>query len=162
MGYEYVCFTFYSFCLELEGKDVEDLFTAVLSPSTNQPPQLTHPPNTAPNASASAMSLQNPGIKLFISSDEQSSKPHSCNVVLCLSITCKLHSSLCECMFLHRLICRKCWWNVPTHAYDEWHDGAKHTHYSEPHDCRSWSVWHILFHPPHAFSRKCDVSEFRF
>ncbi|XP_051738984.1 histone-lysine N-methyltransferase 2C isoform X6 [Ctenopharyngodon idella] len=46
---------------ELEGKDVEDLFTAVLSPSASQPPQLLHPPNTAPNASATAMSLQNPG-----------------------------------------------------------------------------------------------------
>ncbi|ROL51048.1 Histone-lysine N-methyltransferase 2C, partial [Anabarilius grahami] len=46
---------------ELEGKDVEDLFTAVLSPSASQPPQLLHPPNTAPDASATAMSLQNPG-----------------------------------------------------------------------------------------------------
>lgn len=43
---------------------MEDLFTAVLSPSANQPPQLTHPPNTGPNASATTMSLQNPGIKL--------------------------------------------------------------------------------------------------
>ncbi|XP_052398392.1 histone-lysine N-methyltransferase 2C isoform X7 [Carassius gibelio] len=46
---------------ELESKDVEDLFTAVLSPNASQPPQLPHPPNTAPNASATAMSLQNPG-----------------------------------------------------------------------------------------------------
>nr|XP_005162602.1 histone-lysine N-methyltransferase 2C isoform X1 [Danio rerio] len=46
---------------ELEGKDVEDLFTAVLSPNASQPPQLPHPPNTAPNASAPAMSLQNQG-----------------------------------------------------------------------------------------------------
>ncbi|XP_016096068.1 histone-lysine N-methyltransferase 2C-like [Sinocyclocheilus grahami] len=42
---------------ELESKDVEDLFTAVLSPNASQPPQLPHPPN----ASATAMSLQNPG-----------------------------------------------------------------------------------------------------
>uniref|UniRef100_A0A8C2FJX8 Histone-lysine N-methyltransferase 2C n=1 Tax=Cyprinus carpio TaxID=7962 RepID=A0A8C2FJX8_CYPCA len=34
---------------ELESKDVEDLFTAVLSPNASQPPQLPHPPNTAPN-----------------------------------------------------------------------------------------------------------------
>ncbi|KAF4087760.1 hypothetical protein AMELA_G00074310 [Ameiurus melas] len=34
---------------ELEGKDVEDLFTAVLSPSTNQSSQLAQPPNTIPN-----------------------------------------------------------------------------------------------------------------
>ncbi|XP_037132980.1 histone-lysine N-methyltransferase 2C isoform X4 [Syngnathus acus] len=35
---------------ELEGKDVEDLFTAVLSPSTSQPlpPQLPHPPGPGP------------------------------------------------------------------------------------------------------------------
>uniref|UniRef100_A0A9J8DE02 [histone H3]-lysine(4) N-methyltransferase n=1 Tax=Cyprinus carpio carpio TaxID=630221 RepID=A0A9J8DE02_CYPCA len=46
---------------ELESKDVEDLFTAVLSPNASQPPQHPHPPNTAPNASATAMSLQNPG-----------------------------------------------------------------------------------------------------
>ncbi|XP_016298872.1 histone-lysine N-methyltransferase 2C-like isoform X4 [Sinocyclocheilus anshuiensis] len=46
---------------ELESKDVEDLFTAVLSPNASQPPQLPHPPNTAPNASGTAMSLQNPG-----------------------------------------------------------------------------------------------------
>ncbi|XP_051970833.1 histone-lysine N-methyltransferase 2C-like [Xyrauchen texanus] len=43
---------------ELEGKDVEDLFTAVLSPSTSHAPQLPHPPNNAP---ATAMALQNPG-----------------------------------------------------------------------------------------------------
>ncbi|XP_053350621.1 histone-lysine N-methyltransferase 2C isoform X4 [Clarias gariepinus] len=34
---------------ELEGKDVEDLFTAVLSPSTSQSSQLAQPPNTIPN-----------------------------------------------------------------------------------------------------------------
>ncbi|TRY85074.1 hypothetical protein DNTS_020861, partial [Danionella cerebrum] len=43
---------------ELEGKDVEELFTAVLSPNPSQP-QLPHPPNTGPNASA--MPLQNTG-----------------------------------------------------------------------------------------------------
>ncbi|XP_055784566.1 histone-lysine N-methyltransferase 2C-like isoform X7 [Salvelinus fontinalis] len=42
---------------ELEGKDVEDLFTAVLSPSTSQPPQLSHPGANGPGA----MALPNPG-----------------------------------------------------------------------------------------------------
>nr|XP_029516882.1 histone-lysine N-methyltransferase 2C-like isoform X7 [Oncorhynchus nerka] len=42
---------------ELEGKDVEDLFTAVLSPSTSQPPQLSHPGASGPGA----MALPNPG-----------------------------------------------------------------------------------------------------
>ncbi|XP_031692125.1 histone-lysine N-methyltransferase 2C isoform X3 [Oncorhynchus kisutch] len=42
---------------ELEGKDVEDLFTAVLSPSTSQPPQLSQPGASGPGA----MALPNPG-----------------------------------------------------------------------------------------------------
>ncbi|XP_071184544.1 histone-lysine N-methyltransferase 2C-like isoform X6 [Salvelinus alpinus] len=42
---------------ELKGKDVEDLFTAVLSPSTSQPPQLSHPGANGPGA----MALPNPG-----------------------------------------------------------------------------------------------------
>ncbi|XP_051538392.1 histone-lysine N-methyltransferase 2C-like isoform X2 [Myxocyprinus asiaticus] len=46
---------------ELEGKDVEDLFTAVLSPSASQAPQLPYPNNTAPSAPATAMPLQNRG-----------------------------------------------------------------------------------------------------
>nr|XP_055037820.1 histone-lysine N-methyltransferase 2C isoform X4 [Misgurnus anguillicaudatus] len=44
---------------ELEGKDVEDLFTAVLSPSTSQPTPLPHPPNTAPCGPVSAVSIRN-------------------------------------------------------------------------------------------------------
>ncbi|XP_070302894.1 histone-lysine N-methyltransferase 2C-like [Salvelinus sp. IW2-2015] len=42
---------------ELKGKDVEDLFTAVLSPSTSQPPQLSHPGANGPGA----MALPYPG-----------------------------------------------------------------------------------------------------
>ncbi|MBN3308112.1 KMT2C methyltransferase, partial [Amia calva] len=52
---------------ELEGKDVEDLFTAVLSPSTSQPPQLSHP-QTAGAATAPpvpSMPLQNHGDGMF-------------------------------------------------------------------------------------------------
>ncbi|XP_045077482.1 histone-lysine N-methyltransferase 2C [Coregonus clupeaformis] len=47
---------------ELEGKDVEDLFTAVLSPSTSQPPQLPHPQlgHPGPNGPG-AMALPNTG-----------------------------------------------------------------------------------------------------
>ncbi|XP_065150686.2 histone-lysine N-methyltransferase 2C isoform X3 [Paramisgurnus dabryanus] len=44
---------------ELEGKDVEDLFTAVLSPSSSQPTPLPHPPNTAPCAPVSSVSIRN-------------------------------------------------------------------------------------------------------
>uniref|UniRef100_A0A4W5N119 Uncharacterized protein n=1 Tax=Hucho hucho TaxID=62062 RepID=A0A4W5N119_9TELE len=44
---------------ELEGKDVEDLFTAVLSPSTSQPPQLPHSQPVHPGHRA--MALPNPG-----------------------------------------------------------------------------------------------------
>ncbi|KAJ8375801.1 hypothetical protein SKAU_G00063810 [Synaphobranchus kaupii] len=52
---------------ELEGKDVEDLFTAVLSPSTAQPPQLTHPPppTTVPSTQGPPMPLPNPGEGMF-------------------------------------------------------------------------------------------------
>ncbi|KAG5850413.1 hypothetical protein ANANG_G00082140 [Anguilla anguilla] len=52
---------------ELEGKDVEDLFTAVLSPSRTQPPQLTHPlpPNTVPSTQGPPMPLPNPGDGMF-------------------------------------------------------------------------------------------------
>uniref|UniRef100_A0A8C8EPH6 Histone-lysine N-methyltransferase 2C n=1 Tax=Oncorhynchus tshawytscha TaxID=74940 RepID=A0A8C8EPH6_ONCTS len=49
--------SFISLPKELEGKDVEDLFTAVLSPSTSQPPQLSHPGASGPGA----MALPNPG-----------------------------------------------------------------------------------------------------
>lgn len=61
---------------------MEDLFTAVLSPSASQPPQLLHPPNTAPNASATAMSLQNPGIKLFALSPHMNSQINHTDVML--------------------------------------------------------------------------------
>ncbi|XP_061096332.1 histone-lysine N-methyltransferase 2C-like isoform X3 [Conger conger] len=47
---------------ELEGKDVEDLFTAVLSPSTTQPLQLIHP---VPPLQGPPMPLQNPGDRMF-------------------------------------------------------------------------------------------------
>lgn len=57
---------FCQLCLELEGKDVEDLFTAVLSPSASQPPQLPHPPNTVPTTPVRAVSLHNPGINNLI------------------------------------------------------------------------------------------------
>ncbi|XP_060778551.1 histone-lysine N-methyltransferase 2C isoform X9 [Neoarius graeffei] len=46
---------------ELEGKDVEDLFTAVLSPSTNQPSQLAQPPNTIANVPVMTVPHQGPG-----------------------------------------------------------------------------------------------------
>ncbi|XP_076827373.1 LOW QUALITY PROTEIN: histone-lysine N-methyltransferase 2C [Brachyhypopomus gauderio] len=46
---------------ELEGKDVEDLFTAVLSPNTSQSPQLPQPPSSAPNAPVLTMPHQGPG-----------------------------------------------------------------------------------------------------
>ncbi|XP_069047073.1 histone-lysine N-methyltransferase 2C isoform X5 [Lepisosteus oculatus] len=54
---------------ELEGKDVEDLFTAVLSPSTSQPPQLSHPapppPPAGPAAPGPPLPLPNPGDGMF-------------------------------------------------------------------------------------------------
>ena len=34
-------------CVELEGKDVEEVFTAVLSPSSNNQPEQSQPPHTA-------------------------------------------------------------------------------------------------------------------
>ncbi|XP_036437673.1 histone-lysine N-methyltransferase 2C isoform X1 [Colossoma macropomum] len=46
---------------ELEGKEVEDLFTAVLSPSTSQSPQLAQPPNPVPNVPVMPMSHKGPG-----------------------------------------------------------------------------------------------------
>ncbi|XP_036790810.1 histone-lysine N-methyltransferase 2C isoform X3 [Oncorhynchus mykiss] len=47
---------------ELEGKDVEDLFTAVLSPSTSQPPQLRHPQPAHPGPNVPrAVAIPNPG-----------------------------------------------------------------------------------------------------
>ncbi|XP_036376198.1 histone-lysine N-methyltransferase 2C [Megalops cyprinoides] len=46
---------------ELEGKDVEDLFTAVLSPSTSQPP----PPTATPATQGPPMPLPNPGDGMF-------------------------------------------------------------------------------------------------
>lgn len=50
---------------ELEGKDVEDLFTAVLSPSTSQPPppQVPHPqgPGPLPATPGTSMPHPNPG-----------------------------------------------------------------------------------------------------
>ncbi|KAJ8396837.1 hypothetical protein AAFF_G00014360 [Aldrovandia affinis] len=48
---------------ELEGKDVEDLFTAVLSPSTTQAPQLSQPLPTT--AQGPPMPLPNPGDGMF-------------------------------------------------------------------------------------------------
>ncbi|KAG9334331.1 hypothetical protein JZ751_008217, partial [Albula glossodonta] len=52
---------------ELEGKDVEDLFTAVLSPSNAQPPQMPHPPppTAMPAAQGPPMPLPNPGDGMF-------------------------------------------------------------------------------------------------
>uniref|UniRef100_H3DCP4 [histone H3]-lysine(4) N-methyltransferase n=1 Tax=Tetraodon nigroviridis TaxID=99883 RepID=H3DCP4_TETNG len=55
---------------ELEGKDVEDLFTAVLSPSTNQPPpppQVPHPqgPGPFPTAPGTRMPHHNTGNPMF-------------------------------------------------------------------------------------------------
>ncbi|XP_056148692.1 histone-lysine N-methyltransferase 2C [Lampris incognitus] len=53
---------------ELEGKDVEDLFTAVLSPSTNQPPpQVPHPqgPGPLPSAPGTSMPHPNAGNPMF-------------------------------------------------------------------------------------------------
>ncbi|XP_035386586.1 histone-lysine N-methyltransferase 2C isoform X4 [Electrophorus electricus] len=46
---------------ELEGKEVEDLFTAVLSPSSSQSPGLTQPPSSAPSMPVIAMPHQGPG-----------------------------------------------------------------------------------------------------
>lgn len=47
---------------ELEGKDVEDLFTAVLSPSTSQPPppQLPHPQGPGPLPATPGTSIPHP------------------------------------------------------------------------------------------------------
>ncbi|KAG7526834.1 histone-lysine N-methyltransferase 2C-like isoform X3 [Solea senegalensis] len=48
---------------ELEGKDVEDLFTAVLSPSTSQPPpppQLPHPQGPGPHPATPGTSMPHP------------------------------------------------------------------------------------------------------
>nr|XP_015812352.2 histone-lysine N-methyltransferase 2C isoform X2 [Nothobranchius furzeri] len=47
---------------ELEGKDVEDLFTAVLSPSMSQPPppQVPHPPGPGPIPSSPGTSMPHP------------------------------------------------------------------------------------------------------
>lgn len=55
---------------ELEGKDVEDLFTAVLSPSTNQPPpppQVPHPqgPGPFPTAPGTRMPHHTTGTSLY-------------------------------------------------------------------------------------------------
>ncbi|KAJ8337047.1 hypothetical protein SKAU_G00382670, partial [Synaphobranchus kaupii] len=52
---------------ELEGKDVEELFTAVLSPNPSQPPQLVQPPPSAtvPPPPGPAMPLSNPGNGMF-------------------------------------------------------------------------------------------------
>lgn len=55
--------------LELEGKDVEDLFTAVLSPSTSQPPpQVPHPqgPGPLPATPGTSMPHPNAGTSLVI------------------------------------------------------------------------------------------------
>lgn len=63
----YICI----YCVtELEGKDVEDLFTAVLSPSTNQPPpppQVPHPqgPGPFPTAPGTRMPHHNTGTSLY-------------------------------------------------------------------------------------------------
>ena len=60
-----------SHCItELEGKDVEDLFTAVLSPSTSQPPpppQVPHPqgPGPLPATPGTSMPHPNPGTSLI-------------------------------------------------------------------------------------------------
>ncbi|XP_026230304.1 LOW QUALITY PROTEIN: histone-lysine N-methyltransferase 2C [Anabas testudineus] len=45
---------------ELEGKDVEDLFTAVLSPSTSQPPQVPQPPGPGPLPATPGTSMSHP------------------------------------------------------------------------------------------------------
>ncbi|XP_046884031.1 histone-lysine N-methyltransferase 2C isoform X4 [Hypomesus transpacificus] len=45
---------------ELEGKDVEDLFTAVLSPSTSQTPQMPHPHGPGPLHTTPSTSLAHP------------------------------------------------------------------------------------------------------
>ena len=48
---------------ELEGKDVEDLFTAVLSPSTSQPPpppQVPHPQGPGPLPATPGTSMPHP------------------------------------------------------------------------------------------------------
>ncbi|XP_064202618.1 histone-lysine N-methyltransferase 2C-like isoform X6 [Anguilla rostrata] len=52
---------------ELEGKDVEELFTAVLSPTPSQPPQLVQPPpsTAVPPPPGPAMPLSNPGNGMF-------------------------------------------------------------------------------------------------
>ncbi|XP_070774430.1 histone-lysine N-methyltransferase 2C [Enoplosus armatus] len=55
---------------ELEGKDVEDLFTAVLSPSTSQPPpppQVPHPqgPGPLPSTPGTSMPHSNAGNPMF-------------------------------------------------------------------------------------------------
>ncbi|TNN27679.1 Histone-lysine N-methyltransferase 2C [Liparis tanakae] len=54
---------------ELEGKDVEDLFTAVLSPSTSQPPlpQVPHPqgPGPLPATPGTSMPHPNAGNSMF-------------------------------------------------------------------------------------------------
>lgn len=56
----------FNFVTELEGKDVEDLFTAVLSPSTSQPPlpQVPHPqaPGPLPATAGLNMPHTNTGI----------------------------------------------------------------------------------------------------
>lgn len=57
------------FVTELEGKDVEDLFTAVLSPSTSQPPppQVPHPhgPGSLPATPGTSMPHPNAGTSLI-------------------------------------------------------------------------------------------------
>ncbi|KAJ8272620.1 hypothetical protein GJAV_G00091360 [Gymnothorax javanicus] len=52
---------------ELEGKDVEEIFTAVLSPNTSQPPPLVQPPPSAavPPPPGPAVPLSNPGNGMF-------------------------------------------------------------------------------------------------
>nr|XP_057922363.1 histone-lysine N-methyltransferase 2C isoform X2 [Doryrhamphus excisus] len=52
---------------ELEGKDVEDLFTAVLSPSTSQPPppQVPHPRGPGPLPTTPGTSIPHPNAGMF-------------------------------------------------------------------------------------------------
>lgn len=119
---------------------MEDLFTAVLSPSTNQSSQLAQPPNTISNVPVMTVPQHAPGILYH----------YLLKSLKCCTIIIRVTMISCSIKTLGFSFRRSCY--VPSHACYERYDGSKSGLSHKFHDAWSRDYWHVLSRSPDAFS----------
>ena len=132
---------------ELEGKDVEDLFTAVLSPTNSQPtPQMPHSQGQGPLPATPGPSAPHPNAGKFTG---RSAVFTSCPPFSAPRISLVRCCGLCFSPCRESLVC--------TNAHDEWYDGTKpKVSYKSRRPLHSRQ---LLPPPPYAFHWQSKVTQ---